>query len=261
MDRLPLILATFCFLLSFLYTAYMLKTGGHRLSRFNLVMMGAGFLLQTWFLHTRGQAIGRCPLTNFFEILIFLSWSIVLLYLVVGPAYRLSLLGAFTSPLVALIQLVALLAPIQDIPRPPTIADPWLETHAALSIIAYGAFAMASVAGGMYLIQERQLKTHQLHSSFFFQMPPITHLATANHRLLFAGLLLLTAGLLSGFLVHASLNPMKLAWGGLMWAIYLAILLARRAGPRRIALLSIAAFSLSITALWGLNYLVERTRL
>ena len=35
-----------------------------------------------------------------------------------------------------------------------------------MSMIAYGAFALACVAGVMYLVQERQLKTHQLHSIF-----------------------------------------------------------------------------------------------
>ena len=42
----------------------------------------------------------------------FLSWSIALIYLLVGPAYRLSLMGAFTAPLISIIQVTALLAPI-----------------------------------------------------------------------------------------------------------------------------------------------------
>lgn len=260
MDRLPLILSTLCFLLGFAHTLVMLRTGRYRPSRFNLVVLGTGFLFQTWFLYARGQAIGRCPLTNLFEVLIFLSWSMVLLYLLIGPAYRLSLLGAFTSPLVFLFQVVALLAPIDTPMRVHGAPDPWLELHAALSVIAYGAFAMAGVAGVMYLAQERQLKTHQLRS-LFFEMPPIAHLATANTRLLWAGFALLTGGLLAGFAVHAPLDGLKVGWGAAMWAIYLAILMARRLGPRRIALLSVMAFSLSLTALWGLNYFVERARL
>ena len=68
-----------------------------------------GWLFQTAFLFHRGHALGRCPLTNLFEVFIFLSWSIVLLYLVVGTAYRLSLLGFFTSPLVFVLHFVALL--------------------------------------------------------------------------------------------------------------------------------------------------------
>ncbi|HWL54404.1 MAG TPA: cytochrome c biogenesis protein CcsA [Chthoniobacteraceae bacterium] len=260
MERLLLILSTICFLLGFAYTAYLLRKGRHRHSRFNLCVMGIGFGLQTWFLHLRGQAIGRCPLTNFFEILIFMSWSIVLLYLLIGPTYRLSLLGAFTSPLVCAFQIVALLAPIDTVHALGARPDPWLEMHAALSIIAYGAFAMAGVAGVMYIAQERQLKNHRL-GSFFYEMPPIMHLAVANTRLLWAGLILLSVGLLCGFMVNAHLNAYKIGWGVIMWCLYLAILVARRLGPRRVALLSVGAFSLSLTALLGLNFMIERVRL
>jgi len=40
------------------------------------------------------------------------AWSIVLIYMLVGAAYRLSLMGAFTAPLVSIIQIFALLAPL-----------------------------------------------------------------------------------------------------------------------------------------------------
>ena len=74
----------------------------------------------------------------------------------------------------------------------------WLEFHASISMIAYGAFALACVAGLMYLVQERQLKTHQLHS-IFYHLPPLTNLFTAITRLLWLGFALYTAGLVSGF--------------------------------------------------------------
>ena len=74
----------------------------------------------------------------------------------------------------------------------------WLELHAAISIVAYGAFALAGVAGVMYLAQERQLKTHHLHS-IFYHLPPIRDLAVANSRLVYTGFALLTVGLFAGF--------------------------------------------------------------
>ena len=262
MDRLPLVLSTLCFLLGFAYTMYALGAGRYRPPRFNLVVIATGFVFQTWFLYIRGEQIGRCPLTNLFEVLIFLSWSMVLLYLLVGPAYRLSLLGAFTSPLVFLFNMVALISPIDTPFHNPTGArpSPWLEMHAAMSIIAYGAFAMAAVAGVMYLAQDRHLKTHRL-TELFFQMPPITHLAVANTRLLWTGLALLSIGLLAGFKVEAPLDAIKVGWGVVMWAMYLAILIFRRVGPRRVALLSIAAFSLALVALWGINLITGAHRL
>src|SRR5438132_13547742 len=80
--------------------------------RFNFFAVGLGFIFQTAFLSIRGHELGRCPLTNLFEVFIFLAWSIGLIYMLVGPAYRLSLMGAFTAPVVVLLQGFALLAQI-----------------------------------------------------------------------------------------------------------------------------------------------------
>ena len=126
-------------------------------------------------------------MTNLFEVFIFLAWSVALIYLLIGPTYRLSLMGAFTAPLVFASQTFALLAPI-DVPHRgvDSPSNPWLEFHASISMMAYGAFALACVAGLMYLVQERQLKTHQLHS-IFYHLPPLTDLFAAITRLLWLG--------------------------------------------------------------------------
>src|SRR5436189_5901867 len=89
-----------------------MRGGIFRPMRFNFFAVGLGFIFQTAFLSIRGHALGRCPLTNLFEVFIFLAWSVALIYMLVGPAYRLSLMGAFTAPLVVLIQVFALIAAI-----------------------------------------------------------------------------------------------------------------------------------------------------
>ena len=252
MERLFLFISTVCFLIGFARTVVALRSGHFHHSPFNLVAMAVGFAFQTAFLAWRGHTLRHCPLTNLFEFIVFLTWTMVLLYLLIGPAYRLSLLGAFTAPLVFVLQTVALAAPIDTLGafHPPNF---WLEAHAALSVIAYGAFGTASIAGIMYLAQEKQLKTHRLRP-IFFEMPPIVHLATTNLRLIGAGFLLLTLGTLAGIAVRTPANALKQTWGMAIWAIYLAILLAHRIGPRRIALLSVSAFLLALSSLGWINY-------
>ena len=258
MDRLLLVASTFCFLFGFAYTMYALGARTYRPSRFNYGAILLGFILQTGFLSMRGHEHGRCPLTNLFEVFIFLSWSVVLLYLLIGSTYRMSLMGFFTSPLVFLLQAFALMA-LPDarhtgggaVVKP----NPWLEMHASISIIAYGAFAMASVAGVMYLAQERQLKTHHLHT-IFFHLPPIADLAVSIHRLLLAGFALLTAGLLTGFMV--GFDALQVFWGIGVWVIYGVIIQAeklKKISPRRVAILSVVAFSLTLSTFWGLKFL------
>lgn len=257
MDHALLVASTFCFLLGFAHTMFALGTRRYRPSQFNFSVILLGFVFQTAFLFLRGQKLGCCPLTNLFEVLIFLSWSIVLLYLLVGTAYRLSLLGAFTSPLVFVLQTFALIA-LGDLPsRPRTAPNPWLDLHAATSVVAYGAFALAGVAGVMYLVQERQLKTRQIHS-IFFHLPPIANLAVAIHRLLLAGFALLTLGLLAGFAV--GFDWLQIAWGLSIWLIYALILQAekwKRISPRRVAQLAVIAFALTLSTLWGVSLIAH----
>src|SRR5438034_8912130 len=89
-----------------------MRGGIFRPMRFNFLGVGLGFIFQTAFLSIRGHALGRCPITNLFEVLIFVAWSIALFYMVVVPAYRLSLMCAFTELLVVVLHLFVLFAPI-----------------------------------------------------------------------------------------------------------------------------------------------------
>src|SRR5438445_10676959 len=242
-----------------MHTAVELRTGVFRPMRFNFFAIGLGFIFQTAFLSLRVHALGRCPLTNLFEVFIFLAWSVALMYMLVGSIYRLSLMGAFTAPLVVLLQGFALLAPI-DRHHPSRLpANPRVEFHASLSLVAYGAFALACIAGVMYLVQERQLKTHHLHS-IFYHLPPLTNLFAAITRLLWWGFALYTVGIVSGFFTGHPLPRIQVIAAVALWLLYAAILQARHLkwlAPRRVAALFIIDFSAALALLWGITFTAE----
>ncbi|MEY2575915.1 MAG: hypothetical protein QOF80_1402, partial [Verrucomicrobiota bacterium] len=259
MERQLLLGSTLCFLVAVAHTLATLREGVFHPRRFNFFAIALGFVLQSAFLYVRGHALGRCPITNLFEVFIFLAWSVALIYLAIGPAYRLSLMGAFTAPLVLLIQAFALLAPIDVRHSVRLNVNPWLEFHASMSMIAYGAFALAGVAGVMYLVQERQLKTHQLHS-IFYHLPPLTNLFSALTRLLWLGFALYTAGLVSGFFTGEPLPRVKMICAFAVWIFYGAILQGRhlhRLAPKRIAALCILAFTAAVSVLWAINFVSQ----
>ena len=259
MDRTLLIISTVCFLAAVVHSVIELRAGVFRPMRFNFFAVGLGFIFQTAFLSIRGHSVGRCPLTNLFEVFIFLAWSVALIYMLVGPAYRLSLMGAFTAPLVLLIQGFALIAPIDIRHRAKVPANPWLEFHASISTVAYGAFALACIAGVMYLVQERQLKTHQLHS-IFYHLPPLTDLFAAITRLLWWGFVLYTFGIVSGFFTGQPLPRVQVVAAIAVWLLYAAILQGqhlRRIAPKRVAALCIVGFSAALTLLWGITFAAQ----
>jgi HemX protein len=258
-DRYLLVASTICFLAAVVHTVFELRTGVFRTMRFNFFSIGLGFLFQTAFLSVRGHELGRCPITNLFEVFIFLAWSVAFIYILVGPAYRLSLMGAFTAPLVLLLQGFALTTPI-DARYPMNLpANSWLEFHASISLVAYGAFALACIAGVMYLVQERQLKTRHLHSIFYY-LPPLTNLFAAITRLLWWGFALYTAGIVSGFFTGHPLPRIQVVAAIALWLLYAAILQARHLkwlAPKRVAALCIIGFSAALALLWGITFTAE----
>jgi HemX protein len=258
-DRYLLIVSTVCFLAAIAHTVLEMRGRIFRPMQFNFFAVGLGFIFQTAFLSVRGHDVGRCPITNLFEVIVFVAWSVALFYIVIGPSYRLSLMGAFTAPLVALLQLFALIAPIDH--RHPVKLPPnsWLEFHASMSLVAYGAFALACIAGVMYLIQERQLKTHQLRS-IFYHLPPLSDLFAAITRLLWWGFALYTLGLISGFFVGEPLPWAQIICAVGVWVLYGLILQGRYLrwfAPKRVAALCIVGFSAALTLLWGITFTAQ----
>ncbi len=267
MDRLCLAAATLCFLFGFLWSVLARRSGGGfmRSSRWNVLVLAAGFLLQTAFLWLRGRELGRCPLTNLFEVLVFVSWATVLFYFLVGNAYRLSPLGVFTAPLAFALNALALLGPFEHrvaLALRPKV-NPWLEFHAAFSVLAYGAFALAAVSGGMYLWQERQLKSRHL-GAVFFQLPPIGDLGRVNGRLLAVGFALLSLGLGAGWVaLGVPSSRLHFGWAVTTWALYgfltLAALGWKKLAPRRLATLSVLALVIAFATLWGITFIAPGT--
>jgi len=248
MDRWMLIVATLLAVIGGAWGMIAVHYGTR--SRWTASWMIGTFLFQAAFLSLRGEMRGACPLRDTGEILAFLAWSLTLFYLLVGPAYRISLLGVFTAPLVVLFQGIALVPGVLH-------ADParvlgttaWGETHSATSVLGYGAFALAAVAGVMFLVLDRQLKEHHLKSGLFRNLPPVRELLTSLHRLLWIGLLLLTVGVVSGFLMQRGNALGHLLVAVAVWCSYAALLTVKQVRGltgKRLSILTVVLFVASL---------------
>jgi len=257
MDRLYLGLATLFFAGGFIYAITCLRAGKYRHSTGNFIAIVSGLVCQTLFLYDRGQLHGRCPVTNVVEIFVFVSWSMVLIYLVVGRTYRLSLMGVFTSPIVFFACLMALVFPLDNeaarlVATLKGRADAWVEFHVGISLLAYGAFGMSFIAGLMFLIQERQVRRGNL-KTLFYNLPPMQNLCTAVLRLLIVGVILLTAGIASAHVISASGNQHPIWPLYLIWLVYAVLCLSSflwGLNPRRLAIGAAAAFLFPLVSLW-----------
>lgn len=249
MDRWFLIAST---LLAIIGGAWgMVSVHQGRRSKWTVAWMIAVLICQLAFLSHRGQLRSACPLGDFGERLVFLAWALTLFYLLVGPAYRISLLGVFTAPVVVVFQSIALVPGVlENHPGKTVGANPMHELHAAASVLGYGALALAAVAGVMFLVLDRQLKEHHLKSGLFRNLPPVRELLISLERLIRMGGGLLTIGITAGFLMPHDKNALgHLIVALLVWLSYVTLVTVKtRRGltGRRFALLAVGLFILSL---------------
>jgi len=221
-------------------------------------LIALGFATQTLGLNLRGAEIKACPLGNIFEIAQFISWSLILLYFIVGPVLKLRLLGLFAAGLTALISGLSSLVPAWDRPYPPGIfgGNPWIELHAALAIFSYGVFAIVALVSVMFLIQQRGLKKKQFGGVYQF-LPSVQQLDLIAKRLMITGVIVLSAALIFGAVFWLD-NPdrvpfFKLGVTCLIWFGYLVVVALRmqqKLVTKRHAIAAIVLFILAMASLW-----------
>jgi len=262
-DRCLFLLAVIVYGASTVHSLFLWRKGFRQHDRITYWLLLLGFLLHSTAMLKRGFSLQHCPVNNLYEATIFVAWTMVAAYLVLGLWSRLRFLGAFASPGLFAIGVFALM-PALDPPHGvhPEFVGGWPSLHGALILLAYGAFGLGSVAAIMYLTQERDLKFHKLRVIFSL-LPPIQRLELVAHRLVLAGFILLTAGLYAGGRIPRPadvyyLHDAKVVWSAFLWLLYLALLMARwrfAQSGRRFACGVVGIFAFVLLTFWGTNLL------
>jgi cytochrome c-type biogenesis protein CcsB len=119
----------------------------------------AGFAIQTFALLTRWREsyqmdIGRIPLSNLYESLVFFTWSTVLLYIIIEFKYKTRAFGAFVLPVAFLALAFINVAGISNdiTPLVPALKSNWLFYHVLISFFGYAAFGVAFAVSMIYLL-------------------------------------------------------------------------------------------------------------
>lgn len=260
-DKEWFVLAVFCYGLAAVYSIFVFRRGFQKDNWITYGLIVAGLACHMAAMLERGISLKRCPTNNLYEATIFLQWTMVVAYLVVGALPRLRFLGAFLAPLLLAIGVFALM-PQLDPPygAKPNFSGALSSLHKALILLSYGAFGFAAVAGLMYLMQERDLKFHKTRA-LLSRLPPIQRLEMVISRLLMAGFVLLTAGLVvSTLYLHQTMKVYfttdALAVYSLgVWLLYLGMVVARwrfAQRGRRMALSAVGSFAFIMLTFWGI---------
>ncbi len=238
------------------FLAYLLRRS-EALSKVSLGVTAVGFGTHTLALAMRMIGAGQAPLPSFHEALSFFAWTLVLVFLAVEFRHRIHVLGSFILPLALLSLVSAAVLPEQGPTLKPVLKTLWV--HVALSMLGAVGFAVAFVAGVMYLIQDGLLKSKRFNV-LYTKLPALDFLDHLNQQSIVFGFPLLTLGIITGAISGAfskgsylSWNPEQ-TWALVTWFFYFVVLLGRLTvgwRAKRAAYLTIIGFAGVILTLVG----------
>ncbi len=259
---------TFVYFTAFMLYLLMMVMGKDALGRLATLFAGLGFLAHTaaialrW-LESYELGMGHAPLSNMYESLVFFSWTILLLYLVIEWRTKNKTLGAFVAPLAFLALAYASFATDNSIkPLVPALKSNWLISHVITCFFGYAAFGLSFGLSIMYLL--KRLDNQNRDSIFFKLIPKKGIIDDLNYQMVVIGFLMLTLGIITGAVwAHSAWGSYwtwdpKETWSLITWLIYAAVIhsrLVRGWKGKKIAILCIIGFACVLFTYFGVNYL------
>ncbi len=209
------------------------------------------------------MGIGRIPVTNLYESLVFFAWSVVLFHLFVERKFESLVFGAFVVPIAFATMLFAhfyggggAITPLN-----PALQSYWLHAHVITCFVGYAAFAVSAGIAVMYLLKANA-EADKRTTGVILLFPAAKALDELVYRAIIWGFPFLTAGIITGAAwanyawgTYWSWDP-KETWSLIVWLVYAAFLHARITRGwhgRRAAILSIVGFLSTIMCYLGVN--------
>jgi len=212
------------------------------------------------------MGIGRIPVTNLYESLVFFAWSVNLFYLFVEWKYKSRAFGAFVMPIAFATMLFAFTNESGIQPLVPALQSYWLHAHVITCFISYASFALSCAMSIIYLVKLREKEKGQQGTRLTTLFPSLDSLDGLVYKTIVVGFPLLTLGIVTGAAwanyawgSYWSWDP-KETWSLITWFVYAIFLHARFAREwrgKRTALLSIIGFAAVIFTYFGVNYVLS----
>jgi cytochrome c-type biogenesis protein CcsB len=229
------------------------------------LLIHSGGLVVRW-LETHQTGYGYVPLSNMYESLIFFSWTIVLIYLILEFKYQQKIIGVFITPFAFLAIALTSIIPGIDAkitPLMPALQSNWLTIHVTTCFFGYAAFAVSFGVSILYLIRDREGSPKEEGSKW---LPSTQILDEINYKSIVIGFPMLSLGIITGAAwanyawgSYWSWDP-KETWSLITWFVYAAFLHARFTRDwrgRKAAILSIVGFVAVLFTYFGVNYVLS----
>jgi cytochrome c-type biogenesis protein CcsB len=230
------------------------------------VLVETAAILLRWY-ESYAMGIGRAPLTNLYESLVFFALTIAIFYLVMERKFKIKTVGAFVTPFPFIIMAYASLNPNEIQPLVPALKSNWLIAHVVTCFVGYAAFAVSFGVSVLYLFKAKaENKQGKKGDSLLDYLPSSELLDEIGYKTIAIGFPLLTIGIITGAFwanvawgTYWSWDP-KETWSLIVWLIYAAYLHARITRGwrgKKAALLSILGFAATLFCYLGVNLILS----
>jgi len=148
---------------------------------------------------------GHFPLSGLYESLLFLTWSVSLIYLGIEKYLKTEFIGLIISPFILCLVTFTEFSLPHDLqstqPLVPALQSNWLVMHVSVMILSYAGLLIGSLMSIIYLLFEKisssstpiTKRTTSNQIPLYFQL-----LDNLSYRIIGIGFCFLTLGILSG---------------------------------------------------------------
>jgi len=210
-----------------------------------------GWVAQTALLVAQAVRDDGFPWGTWASSLALFVWLVVSVYLIWGCRRPYRLLGLAVMPLAVALLVVARVWGGTGVGSANHYSNAFLVLHVGLVLAAFAGFTLAAALSGLYLWQERRLKTRPA-TILRRQVPALATLDGLALRTVAWSVPLLTLGAAVGLVrlvvqddrLDALIAATAVTW--LVWCLYLVLRLAGGWAGRRAAYLALAGFALVV---------------
>ena len=208
--------------------------------------------------------IRQFPVQNLLQSLSIAAFLLGCMFLIFHYKFDLKILGLFASILLSVTMLTVLILPEALVEKNSALTGFWLYSHIILIFAGYAAMSLACGIGILYLLQEKGIK-EKTPGFFFRRLPSLDLLDNAGYNCITTGFVLLTIGLLTGFIYAKTIWGRFWGWdikeifSAGTWIIYASLLHLRLYSGwrgKKSAIMTIIGFLLIIFTFLGVNLLL-----
>ena len=283
--QLPVIACFFLFFAMILYWISLSFPKNNLVFQASKTLVTLSNLLFMITLMIRWVSQGYFPLSNLYESLIFLSWGISFIHLIVESKTQSRLIGAIATPLLFFLSGFSSLTLPTDmqkaLPLVPSLQSNWLMMHVSMMMVSYATLILGSLLSILYLAflffrgQKEEITfentssggnaTGSATSSLgYSQLSLLQTVDIWSYRIIGLGFPFLTIGIISGAVwaneawgSYWSWDP-KETWALITWlvfAIYLHSRLLKGWQGKQAAILGSCGFFVIWICYLGVNFL------